>query len=171
VTIGPTVTVQDFGGNYKAVIDFDNSDSSSVVFLTQEFTIAGSKSMLLSFDYQLWIHDLSGPGVDVNYTMGGGGPGNYLYGEVFLRDVSLELGPATFSTVLQPGKNWVGFIMGSNVAKANGEMIIDNVQLTPVPEPGTALLMAMGSAIIAVSLVAQQCGTRRRKYLPTNQGL
>ncbi len=152
-TNGPTITVQDFGGDYKAVLNFDDSSSGggNQAQFYQEFVVEGTKQMLFSFDYQLSIHDLSGPGTFVDYFMGAGGAAN-VAGSLKLSDESLNLGPATFSAVLEPGKNLAFFQIAVNVAAANGQMIIDNVQLTPIPEPSSAALVSIGGALVAIAI-------------------
>ena len=149
-TNGPTVSVEDFGGNHKAVIDFTSSQNGDVAYFVQAFTVDGTKSMLFSFDYEFSAFDVSGPGVGVDYTMGANGPGN-LTGTVF-NGQSLSLGPAEFSAILQPGPNGMIFIIGNNVGTANGQMIIDNVQLTPIPEPCSAVMLAIGGLLSALPL-------------------
>ena len=153
-TNGPSVSVQDFGGNYKAVIDFTNSQNGDVAYFQQLFTVDGTKAMLFSFDYQFSAFDISGPGVGVDYAMGANNPGN-LSGTVF-NGQSLELGPAKFSAILQPGANGMNFIIANNVGTASGQMIIDNVQLTPIPEPGSAALLSIGGAVAVLTVLRRK---------------
>ncbi|MBX9788650.1 MAG: PEP-CTERM sorting domain-containing protein [Pirellulales bacterium] len=69
---------------------------------------------------------------------------------------SLSLGPAEFSAILQPGPNGMIFIIGNNVGTASGQMIIDNVQLTPIPEPGSATLLSIGGAVAVLTVLRRK---------------
>lgn len=148
-TNGPTATVVDTGGNHELLLDVNNITDpfGTSVIVYQEFSIPGPKPMLLSFDYRGSL-DSNGGSLDYFFGVNRHAVSGSL--NVNGSPPSITFEPTTFSTELPPGTYTVGFGIGQDIAFPSGQVFIDNVRLTPVPEPSTVVLLLVGILAIGV---------------------
>lgn len=157
----PYVSVQSFNGNHKLVLE-----DGPGIQVTQVFKITTPQRFSIDYNgvfvstaqshvsYSIWLARTNSP-FNIFQDF-----------HEYYDEGTITIPLTTASVAIPPGTYLIGTavdLVNASVQKGSGQLIIDNVRLTAVPEPATLTLTVCGLA--SVLLFAGSRSKRRSRWL------
>jgi hypothetical protein len=143
IGFGDLQAIADLGGGNKVLVDSNpNNSAGAEVWITQ---VGGGLFDLVSLD----IANLDNPGGGPTIVGTGGGFRIELIGAG--QDIAYSTGSSTFSTISPSGFTNMTALRLNIVSLAGSDLTfaVDNINLSPVPEPSSLACAALSAALLA----------------------
>lgn len=147
----PSATVKFQAGPWGQMVLLDAGGETDArsgrAWITQEFDV--DKPMWFSFDYKAILYG-GRPGDGAALHLFLSGASQNLYSKFIVPGELVEIPWTTIPTLLSPGHHIIDLVSARSLGGPWGEgaayalVYVDNVRLTPVPEPSTFALAALG---------------------------